>query len=84
MCVGRRPSPPPLPPKQVADSRIEPTTQRIAISDSRTFGQKKKKSGNKVSGGKAARAVAPKRLGTRSLQIPLLSNTSSTENLNYT
>ena len=44
---------------------------------------KKKKTGRKVTGGKTARAIAPRRLGTRSLQIPLLSNTSSTGDLNY-
>jgi len=83
MC-SRRPSPPPLPAPQPVDSPIEKTATALRLSDSRSFGQvKKKKTGNKVTGGKAARAVAPRRLGTRSLQIPLLSNTSSTGDLNY-
>jgi hypothetical protein len=85
MCLGR-PSPPPLPDPEPVDSAIEKTATKVAIGDNRTMGQsknKKKKTGNKVTGGKIARAVAPRRLGTRSLQIPLLSNSSSTGNLNY-
>ena len=85
MCF-RSPSPPPLPAPEPVDSPIEPTATKVAISDDRTMGQpkvKKKKTGQKVTGGKMARAIAPRRLGTRSLQIPLLSNTSSTGDLNY-
>ena len=87
MCLGRRrPTPPPLPEPEPLDSAIEPTATKVSISDDRTMGQpkvKKKKTGTKVTGGKAARAIAPKRLGTASLQIPLLPSISNTSNLNY-
>ena len=84
MCLGRRPSPPPLPEAEPVDSAIEATATKVAIGDDRTMGQpKKKKTGQKVAGGKIARAIAPKRLGTRSLHIPLLTNSSNVSNLNY-
>ena len=85
MCF-RSPSPPPLPKPEPVDSPIEPTATKVAISDDRTMGQakvKKKKTGQKVTGGKMARAIAPKRLGTASLQIPLLPNSTNAGNLNY-
>ncbi len=84
MCF-RSPSPPPLPDPEPVDSPIEKTATKVAIGDDRTMGTKtkKKKTGSKVTGGKIARAIAPKRLGTRSLQIPLLANTASSGNLNY-
>jgi len=83
MCFGR-PSPPKLPKPEPVDSPIEPTATKVAISDDRTMGQpKKKKTGQKVTGGKMARAIAPKRLGTASLQIPLLANSTNAGNLNY-
>ena len=67
MCLGRRPSPPPLPEAEPVDSAIEATATKVAIGDDRTMGQpktKKKKTGQKVAGGKIARAIAPKRLIT--------------------
>ena len=85
MCF-RSPSPPPLPAPAPVDSPIEPTATKVAISDDRTMGQpkvKKKKTGQKVTGGKMARAIGPKRLGTASLQIPLLPNSTNAGNLNY-
>ena len=85
MCF-RSPSPPPLPAPAPVDSPIEPTATKVAISDDRTMGQpkvKKKKTGQNVTGGKMARAIAPKRLGTASLQIPLLPNSTNAGNLNY-
>ena len=84
MCLGRRsaPTPPPLPAAEPVDSAIEKTAIKVAIGDDRSV-NKKKKTGKKVTGGKIARAIAPKRLGTRSLQIPLLPNTASSGNLNY-
>ena len=84
MCLGRRPSPPPLPEAEPVDSAIEATATKVAIGDNRTMGQpKKKKTGQKVTGGRMARAIAPRRLGTRSLQIPLLANSTNAGNLNY-
>jgi len=85
MC-SRRPSPPPLPAPQPVDSPIEKTATKVAISDDRSMGTtktKKKKTGRKVTGGKTARAIAPRRLGTASLQIPLLPNSTNAGNLNY-
>ena len=89
MCFrSRPPSPPKLPKEQPADSAIEPTATKVRISDDRSSGdmgssKKKKKTSDKVTGGKLARAIAPKRLGTASLQIPLLTNSSSSKDLNY-
>jgi len=81
MCF-RSPSPPPLPDPEPVDSPIEKTATKVAIGDDRSI-TKKKKTGKKVTGGKIARAIAPKRLGTRSLQIPLLANSTNAGNLNY-
>ena len=85
MCFGR-PKPPPLPDPEPVDSAIEPTARKVAIGDDRTMGQpkaKRKKTGQKVIGGKIARAIAPIRLGTKSLQIPLLAGKTKAGNLNY-
>ena len=97
MCF-RSPSPPPLPAPKPVDSPIEPVASRVAVGDQRkqkspvtgdnrtTMGtpkEKKSKSGRKVTGGRIARAIAPRRLGTRSLQIPLLVGSTNTGNLNY-
>ena len=92
MCVGRRRTPKvtstststSTPPR---DSAIEKTASRVVLSDDRTMGtpkeKKRKQSFDKVTGGRKARAIAPKRLGTRSLQIPLLVDTNAFGNLNY-
>ena len=94
MCVGRRRTPKSkststststsTPPR---DSAIEKTASRVVLSDDRTMGtpkeKKRKQSFDKVTGGKQARAIAPKRLGTRSLQIPLLIDSNAFGNLNY-
>tara|TARA_R100000781_G_scaffold42861_1_gene29437 strand:- start:248 stop:541 length:294 start_codon:yes stop_codon:yes gene_type:complete len=97
MCF-RSPAPPPLPAPKPVDSPIEPVASRVAVGDQRkqkspvtgdnrtTMGtpkEKKSKSGRKVTGGRIARAIAPRRLGTRSLQIPLLVGSTNTGNLNY-
>ena len=85
MCF-RSPSPPPIPKPEPRDSPIEPTATKEAISDDRTMDKPKvrrKKTGQKVTGGKMARSIAPKRLGTASLQIPLLANSTNAGNLNY-
>ena len=85
MCF-RRPSPPPLPEPEPVDSAIEPTATKVKIGGSQTTSEAKKKlkkTPNKVTGGKLTKAIAPKRLGTASLQIPLLPSISNTGNLNY-
>ncbi len=90
MCIGRSrpkaPKAPKVPKQEPMDSPIEKTATKVLISDDRSVVDtytKKKKTGTKVTGGKVARAMAPRRLGTRSLQIPLLANTVSSGNLNY-
>ena len=89
MCF-RSPSPPPLPEPEPVDSAIEPTATKVKIggsiggSQTTTEAKKKmKKTPNKVTGGKLTKAIAPKRLGTASLQIPLLTGSTNTSNLNY-
>ena len=78
MCF-RRPSPPPLPEPEPRDSAIEQTAQQVVVGEKR----KQLKSPTKKKS-----AITPttgrRRLGTRSLQIPLLTNSgSSMNNLNY-
>ena len=85
MCF-RRPSPPPLPEPEPVDSAIEPTATKVKIGGSQTTTETKKKmkkTPDKVTGGKLTKAIAPKRLGTASLQIPLLTGSTNTSNLNY-
>ena len=91
------PLPKPEPKDSPIESPIEPVASNVAVGDQRkqanpiigdnrttnTSKEKKSKSGTKVTGGKIARAIAPKRLGTRSLQIPLLPNSKKSGNLNY-
>ena len=61
----------------------KPTMAELPIPTTKVHKTKKKKTGQKVTGGKIARAIAPKRLGTRSLQIPLLVNSTNAGTLNY-
>ena len=72
MCVGR-PSPPKLPEPEPLDSAIEQTAKKVVV------GSKRKSTKQK--------AITPvtgrRRLGTQSLQIPLLNNSINTGNLNY-
>ena len=76
MCF-RSPTPPPLPEPEPQDSAIEQTASKVVIGDKRTSLTKKKGAITPVTG--------RKRLGTRSLQIPLLANTQTgTGSLNYT
>ena len=70
MC-GRRPSPPPLPEPEPVDSPIEETADKVVVGNKRKLTKKKSKI-TPVTGGK--------RLGTRSLQIPLLTNSGSNMN----
>jgi hypothetical protein len=79
MCF-RRPSPPPLPEPEPVDSAVEQTAQQVVVGEKR----KQLKSPTKKKG-KITPTTGRRRLGTRSLQIPLLGNTASTNmnNLNY-
>jgi hypothetical protein len=70
MCFGR-PSPPPAPAPEPVDSPIEETADAVVVGSQKT---KKKKAEGQVAMGK--------RMGTKSLQIPLLDNQSK-GNLNY-
>ena len=72
MCVGRS-RPPKLPDPEPMDSAIEQTASKVVV------GSKKKSSKDQ----KMTPITGRKRLGTQSLQIPLLPNTSSYGNLNY-
>ena len=62
MCFGGRPSPPPAPAPEPVDSPIEDTADAVVV------GKQKKK---EVSDSKLAQG---RRMGTKSLQIPLLNN----------
>ena len=71
MCFGSRPSPPPAPAPEPVDSPIEETADSVSVGDEQ---KKKKSSQTKVATGR--------RMGTRSLQIPLLDNQKGGD-LNY-
>ena len=66
MC-GRRPSPPPLPAPEPVDSPIEETADRVVVGERRKQGAARRRRG-------LATLTGRRRLGTRSLQIPLLPN----------
>ena len=76
MCIGpfRPPSPPPLPKPEPSDSAIEDTADKVVV------GRKRKRARGTMTDSNIGR-----RLGTRSLQIPLLGGgrNSGTSNLNY-
>ena len=75
MCF-RRPSPPPLPEPEPQDSAIEQTASKVVVGDKRTSPTKKKS--------RITPTTGRRRLGTRSLQIPLLANSGSNmSSLNY-
>tara|TARA_Y100000114_G_scaffold80884_1_gene74584 strand:- start:202 stop:438 length:237 start_codon:yes stop_codon:yes gene_type:complete len=76
MCLGRRPSTPPLPEAEPVDSAIEETASKVVVGDKRTLLTKKKS--------RITPTTGRRRLGTRSLQIPLLANSGTNmSNLNY-
>ena len=89
MCFGSRPSPPPLPEPRPTPPRPEPTAERVVVGSNRTrpapnrptvSGQQTTgETGRKRTGQRQQRA---RRLGTRSLRIPLLKKTNTTEDLN--
>lgn len=76
MCSRRRPSPPPLPPKEPVDSPIEQTAKKVVVGEKRKGQTTRRRKGVGTFTGR-------RRLGTRSLQIPLLTDSSNTSNLNY-
>ena len=76
MC-GRRPSPPPLPEPEPVDSPIEETADRVFVGERRKQGAARRRRG-------LATLTGRRRLGTRSLQIPLLPNSMTQgSTLNY-
>ncbi len=75
MCF-RPPKPPPLPEPEPVDSAIEQTASKVVVGDKRTSPTKKKS--------RITPTTGRRRLGTRSLQIPLLTNSGTNmSNLNY-
>ena len=75
MCF-RPPKPPPLPEPEPRDSAIESTADRVVVADKRSTSPRRKK--------QLATPTGRRRLGTRSLQIPLLGGMGSPSgNLNY-
>ena len=74
MCLFSPPKPPELPKPEPKDSAIEDTADKVVIADKRTQPDRKKKA---IKSTRDAR-----RLGTRSLQIPLNPGVQS-GNLNY-
>ena len=74
MCIFSTPKPPPLPKAEPVDSPIEDTADKVVIGNKRTQPDRKKKS---ITSRRMGR-----RLGTRSLQIPLNPGVQS-GNLNY-
>ena len=70
MYPPRRPTPPPPPPVQPRDSAIEDTADAVVVGK-----QAKQKTGR-------VKAAVGRRMGTRSLQIPLLQGGKG-GNLNY-
>jgi len=78
MCVGpfKPPSPPPLPEPTPTAPRPERTANRVVVGDQRSI---RRKPGSTRRGSRSAR-----RLGTASLQIPLLNEgQTGMGNLNY-
>ncbi len=76
MCTGR-PKTPKLPPSPPPDSPIEPTADRVVIGSNRSDPEMRRRR-------KFSSTAGRKRLGTQSLQIPLLIDTTTSGNLNYT
>ena len=76
MCLFRPPSPPPLPKSEPRDSAIEDTADKVVVADKRSTSPRRKK--------QLATPSGRRRLGTRSLQIPLLGGRGTASgNLNY-
>ena len=69
MCGGGRPSPPPPPPPRPTAPRPEPTARRVVTSTDRTS---YRRTPDDPSGRRTGRIGTLRRIGTKSLQIPLL------------
>ncbi len=79
MCFGMgRPKSPKLPPPPPVDSRIEETAEQPVVGDKRKSKTKSRKKAESAS------KTTKKRYGTDSLQIPLLSDSNNSSDLNYT
>tara|TARA_R100000664_G_C2738295_1_gene127252 strand:+ start:29 stop:262 length:234 start_codon:yes stop_codon:yes gene_type:complete len=75
MCF-RPPKPPPLPPPEPRDSAIESTADKVVVGDKRSTSPKRRQ--------QLATPTGRRRLGTRSLQIPLSGEKrTASGNLNY-
>ena len=85
MCLFRPPSPPPLPKPEPRDSAIEDTADKVVVADKRSTSPRRKKSQpNRRKKQQIATPTGRRRLGTRSLQIPLLGGRGTASgNLNY-
>ena len=70
MCFGSRPSPPPAPAPEPVDSPIEDTADAVLVGK-----QKKKQAAD-------TKVAMGRKMGTKSLQIPLLDNQKGGD-LNY-
>ena len=70
MCLGGRPKPPPAPAAEPVDSPIEDTADAVVVGK-----QKKKQAAD-------TKVAMGRRMGTRSLQIPLLDGAKGGD-LNY-
>ena len=75
MCTGR-PKTPKLPPSPPPDSAIESTADKVVIGSNRSDPEMRRRR-------KLSTTTGRKRLGTQSLQIPLLIDTTTSGNLNY-
>lgn len=75
MCM-RRPKPPKAPEPEPVDSAIEATAETVTVGKARPSRKKKK-------GAVGTNVNKPNMLGTKSLQIPLLTATMGAGNLNY-
>ena len=76
MCFGR-PKPPPLPEQEPVDSAIEQTATKVVVGD------KRKSLPTRRRRDRMTPVIGRKRFGTKSLQIPLLANSTNAGNLNY-
>ena len=87
MCFGRRPAPPPLPEPRPTPPKPEPTAERVVVGSNRTRPAPSRVTGQQTTGETGRKRTGQRqqrarRLGTRSLRIPLLKKSNTTEDLN--